>query len=86
DSSLRPPIAAYFRFAAQQVVQTFLPHLQSKGFRLLVPGEFVPRLLVALLDGLAMQHYVDPQSIDEDELLNAVEKMARSLLARAERE
>jgi hypothetical protein len=49
------------------------------GLRLRVPGELVPRILVGLLDGLAMQHYVDPDAIDEAGLLLAVESMAAGL-------
>ncbi|GAB4209483.1 MAG: hypothetical protein OHK0013_28960 [Sandaracinaceae bacterium] len=79
DESLKPQLAGYFRFAAQQVNQTLLPHLSKMGLRLRVPGELVPRILVGLLDGLAMQHYVEPGAIDEDGLMVAVEAMAAAL-------
>lgn len=79
DESLKPQLAGYFRFAAQQVNQTLVPHLSRMGLRLRVPGELVPRILVALLDGLAMQHYVDPGSVDDEGLLRAVEGMALGL-------
>lgn len=79
DESLKPQLAGYYRFAAQQVIQTLVPHLATLGLRLRVPGELVPRILVALLDGLAMQHYVDPGAIDEEGLLVAVESMAAGL-------
>lgn len=79
DDSLKPQLAGYFRFAAQQVTQTLVPHLATLGLRLRVPGEMVPRILVGLLDGLAMQHYVDPQAVDEASLLSAVEAMAMAL-------
>jgi len=79
DESLKPQLAGYFRFAAQQVTQTLVPHLGKMGLRLRVPGELVPRILVGLLDGLAMQHYVEPGAIDEQGLLIAVEAMAAGL-------
>jgi AcrR family transcriptional regulator len=79
DDSLKPQLAGYFRVAAQQVTRTLVPHLDSMGLRLRVPGELVPRILVGLLDGLAMQHYVDPTAIDEAGLLVAVESMAAGL-------
>jgi AcrR family transcriptional regulator len=79
DESLKPQLAGYFRFAAQQVTQILVPHLSKMGLRLRVPGELVPRILVGLLDGLAMQHYVEPGSIDEDGLMVAVEAMAAAL-------
>ncbi len=79
DESLKPQLAGYFRFAAQQVTQTLVPHLGKLGLRLRVPGELVPRILVGLLDGLAMQHYVEPGAIDEQGLLIAVEAMAAGL-------
>jgi TetR/AcrR family acrAB operon transcriptional repressor len=79
DESLKPQLAGYFRFAAQQVNQTLLPHLAKMGLRLRVPDELVPRILVGLLDGLAMQHYVEPGAIDENGLMVAVEVMAAAL-------
>ncbi len=79
DDSLKPQLAGFFRFAAQQVTQLVLPSLRDMGLRLRIPGEMVPRILVGLLDGLAMQHYVDPSAIDEESLLVAVEAMAMGL-------
>jgi TetR/AcrR family acrAB operon transcriptional repressor len=79
DESLKPQLAGYFRFAAQQVNQTLLPHLAKMGLRLRVSDELVPRILVGLLDGLAMQHYVEPGAIDENGLMVAVEVMAAAL-------
>lgn len=79
DPRLRPQLAAYFDTAATQVNQRLLPHLAIIGVRPRVPPELLPRILVGLLDGLAMQHYVDEGSIDTDALVLAVESMAASL-------
>lgn len=79
DEQLQPKLASYYRFAAQQVNSILVPHLARFGLRPKVAPELVPRILVGLLDGLAMQHYVDDSAIDDEELAKAVEAMATSL-------
>jgi AcrR family transcriptional regulator len=80
DDALRPQLAAYFRTAALQVNQYLLPHLDMMGLRLRVPPELLPRLLVGLLDGLALQHYVEPGVINASELEQAALVIAGALL------
>ena len=79
DPRLRPQLASYFETAATQVNQRLLPHLAVFGLRPRVAPELLPRILVGLLDGLAMQHYVDDRAIESDELVKAVEVMATAL-------
>lgn len=79
DPALRPQIAAYYRFAAEQVNHTLVPHLALLGLRTRIAPELIPRLLVGLLDGLVMQHFVDEQAIDTDELLKGIEAIAGAL-------
>lgn len=79
DPSLRPPLAAYYGFAAQQLSAHLEPTLASVGLRLRVPAPLVPRLVVGLLDGLVMQHFVDGDALDDDHVLFAVETMVLSL-------
>lgn len=79
DDGLRPQLADYYRTAARQVNERLLPHLTRIGVRPKVPAELLPRILVGLLDGLVMQHYVDETAIDSDSLIRAVEAMAASL-------
>lgn len=79
DEQLRPQLAAYYKTAALQVNQYLLPHLELVGLRPRVAPAILPRLLVGLLDGLAMQHFVDGSAIDDDELAQAVEVIAFAL-------
>ena len=79
DPALRPRLAEYYRTAAEQVNQRLLPILAMVGLRPRVAPELLPRILVGLLDGLVMQHFVDPDAIDSGELVKAVEAMAGAL-------
>jgi AcrR family transcriptional regulator len=79
DVQLRPRLADYYRTAAEQVNQRLLPHLERVGLRPKVAPELLPRILVGLLDGLVMQHFVDETAIDSDQLVLAVQAMAGAL-------
>ena len=79
DPALRPRLADYYRTAAEQVNQRLLPILAMLGLRPRVAPELLPRILVGLLDGLVMQHFVDEGAIDTGELVKAVEAMAGAL-------
>jgi AcrR family transcriptional regulator len=79
DPALRPQIAAYYRFAAEQVNSTLVPLLAALGLRTRVAPQLIPRLLVGLLDGLVMQHFVDDQAIDTAELLKGIDAIALAL-------
>jgi AcrR family transcriptional regulator len=79
DSQLRPQLADYYRTASAQVMQRLLPFLEGAGLRPRVAPELLPRILVGLLDGLVMQHFVDEGAIDSEHLVQAIETMASSL-------
>lgn len=79
DPGLRPQLASYYRTATEQVNARLLPHLARIGLRPRVAPELLPRILVGLLDGLVMQHFVDEAAIDPGELVRAVEVMASGL-------
>ncbi len=79
DESLRPQLAGYYRFASSQTTQHLVTVLASFGLRPRVSPELIPRLLLGLLDGLVMQVFVEPEVIDEDELVRAVELIAGAL-------
>jgi AcrR family transcriptional regulator len=82
DSQLRPQLADYYRTASAQVMQRLLPFLEGAGLRPRVAPELLPRILVGLLDGLVMQHFVDEGAIDSEHLVQAIETMASSLFER----
>ncbi|MCZ7678210.1 MAG: TetR family transcriptional regulator C-terminal domain-containing protein [Sandaracinaceae bacterium] len=79
DESLRPQLAGYYRFASSQTTQHLVTVLASFGLRPRVSPELIPRLLLGLLDGLVMQVFVEPEVIDEDELVRSVELIAGAL-------
>lgn len=79
DEQLRPQLAAYYRTASAQVNERLLPALRMLGLRPKVAPELLPRILVGLLDGLVMQHFVDETAIDSEDLVIAVENMASAL-------
>ena len=79
DDSLRPQLAGYYRFASSQTTEHLVTVLSGYGLRPRVRPELVPRLLLGLLDGLVLQVFVDPEVIDPDELVHAVELIAGGL-------
>jgi AcrR family transcriptional regulator len=78
DANLREPLATYYRFAFSQV-EEHLQTAQSLGLRSKIDPNFVPRILHALLDGLALQKIVDPESIGDEQVVHALEVIAASL-------
>lgn len=79
DETLRPQLAAYYHFATAQTAEHLEAMLASHGLRPRVAPPLVPRLLLGLLDGLALQAFVDPEALDTDELVRAVELFAGAL-------
>lgn len=79
DETLRPQLAAYYRFASGQTTEHLVTVLASYGLRPKVRAELIPRLLLGLLDGLMLQVFVDPEVIDADELVESVELIAGAL-------
>jgi len=79
DESLRPQLAAYYRFAADQVHEHLMSHLVGVGLRPKVPAEILPRILIGLLDGLVMQEIVEPGALGSDAVIKSIETIAASL-------
>lgn len=79
DHSLREPLAQYYRFASAQVEVHLKEHLDALGLKAKIDPAKVPRLLHAMLDGLLLQKIVDPEAIDEQLVLQALEIMAQAL-------
>ncbi len=79
DSSLRPPLADYYRFASSQLEEHLRGHLESLGLTARVDVAKIPRLVHAMLDGLLMQKIVDPDAFQEEFVLEALETMAAAL-------
>lgn len=79
DESLRGPLAAYYRFAVAQVNQHLTANLDKLGLKPKVDTATLPRLLHALLDGLLMQRIVDPEAVQDEQVIQALETLAGSL-------
>ena len=79
DHTLRAPLATYYRFASQQVQEHLNEHLATLGLKPKLDAEKIPRLLHAMLDGLLLQKIVDPEAIQEEFVIEALETMAQAL-------
>jgi AcrR family transcriptional regulator len=79
DDKLRPKLAAYYDYAAAQTSKNLLPSLLALGLKPKVPADVLPRILLGLLDGLVMQVFVDPDALDEGQVVEAIEVIAGSL-------
>ena len=61
-------------------METGLKHLVEMGLRPRASLNIAPRIILATLDGLSLQHSIDPIPPEEEvELLNALEATARAL-------
>ena len=66
--------------ACRQMIDTGLDHLLAMGLKPRVPVEIIPRLVIATLDGLALQQEIDPVSAEtEASLLRALETTTMNL-------
>lgn len=79
DPKLREPLAEYFRFAIQQVNELIKDNLEKVGFVPKLPPEMLTRIMNALLDGLFLQHVVDPNAVQEDQVVEVLETLAISM-------
>jgi AcrR family transcriptional regulator len=80
NSSIRKAFAAEMRKARQQIVDVGLKQLIEMGLKPRVPVDVLPRMLVAKLDGLALQHELEPFTKEEEEaVLAAVQTTAIAL-------
>lgn len=79
-----PPIRKAFglqlRKSREQIIEIGLKQFLAMGLKPRVPIEAVPRLIMGVLDGLALQHEVDPLSAEEEaDILRAVESLTVAL-------
>lgn len=79
DEKLRPQLAEYYRFAVAQVHEHLMQHVVGAGLKPKIAPELLPRMLLGLLDGLVMQHFVDPDALTPEDVVQAVETLAVSL-------
>ncbi len=79
DDKLRPRLAEYYRLAADQITEHLTAHFFALGIRPKIPAELLPRLVIGLLDGLVMQHFVEPGVLSPEDVVNSIETLAFSL-------
>ncbi len=79
DEKLRPKLADYYRLAAAQVEEHLREQAEKLGLQPRISPALLARIVIGLLDGLAMQQIVDGRALSEDEVLEAVELMALGL-------
>ncbi len=79
DDKLRKPLAAYYRFASAQVEEHMRVNAEAFGLRPKIDPKLIPRILNGLLDGLLMQRIVDPESVRDEDVTQALEILAASL-------
>lgn len=73
DATLRRAFAGALQRARQQMIDAGLNNLLLMGIKPKVDADLVPRLIMGVLDGLALQHEVDPIPAEKQgELLQAI--------------
>jgi hypothetical protein len=81
DSKLRKALSKLFEANREEVLRHLTDSFQQLGLKPRVPLQLVPRLVLGLLDGLALHDYFDrPTPAEEDELQQALETIALSLI------
>lgn len=79
DAQLRPQLAEYYRLAATQVHEHLMQNVIAVGIQPKISPEIMPRMLIGLLDGMVMQHFVEPGVLEPDDVVTAMEILAVSL-------
>jgi AcrR family transcriptional regulator len=80
NENLRKAYAEALRRASREIIDTGLAQLLAMGLKPKVSIEIVPRLLIATLDGLALQNQIDPVSADaQGEMMQAIEAATMAL-------
>jgi AcrR family transcriptional regulator len=79
DETLRPQLAAYYEMAAQQIVDYLTTHLFSLGVEPRIPPPMLARIVIALMDGLSMQAFAQPDRFSPDEVVHAIEQLSMSI-------
>jgi AcrR family transcriptional regulator len=80
NEGIRKALAQALRKAREQIIEVGLNRLVEMGLRPRVSLSVAPRLILATLDGLSLQHSVEPIPVEEEaELLRALEATSLAL-------
>ncbi len=82
DESLRPKLAEFYELGAQQIRDYLERNLLSLGLESRISLDVLPRIVIGLLDGLVMQAFVDPDAFTPDQVVDAVQTLAMSILTK----
>ena len=80
DAKLRKPMSALFHGMRAELVEDFVVSFREIGLKPKVPAHIIPKLVMAVLDGLGLHRIFDPPSpADEKDILRALEVVAFAL-------
>jgi len=80
DARLRALLGRMFEVNRVETVEYLSQSLTALGVKTKIPVHLLPRLLLGVVDGLAMQDYFDPPAVGEDAAVEeALETIAVSL-------
>lgn len=81
DPNLRSPLSAMFEANRKEVLRHLESNFTELGIKPKVPLSVVPRLVLGMLDGLALHDFFDPlDPKDDDAIQDALETIALSLI------
>jgi hypothetical protein len=79
DEKLRSSITQMFVQNREEVHQHLARGFEELGLKPRVPLEVIPRLVLGMLDGLALHDFFDPMTGEDDAVMAALESIALSL-------
>lgn len=80
DAKLRRAVSNAFQTMRAEIEAEFLRAFAVIGLKPKVPAKIIPRLVHSMLDGLALHHFFDPPTPDEErEIFRAFERIAFAL-------
>lgn len=79
DESMRPRLAAFYRMAADQIAEHLGRELDQMGIAPRIEMPLLTRLVIGLLDGLVMQAFVDPEVLEPEQVVEAIQVLALGL-------
>jgi len=80
DEQLRPQMAGFYAEAAEQMRSHLEQLTETLGVTFKIPLPLLPRVILAVLDGLSLQSYVDSESLDGTAVVDAIETLLLSLV------
>lgn len=84
DTGIRKAFAEALQRARQEIIKTGLEYLAAMGLKPRVPVDVIPRLIIATLDGLALQHEIEPIAREtEVDIIGALQSLTLAVFETA---